>query len=144
MPRRVPLSSCHIIAGLTLALAALLLFARLGHYALWDDEAYTALAAEGILRSGDTSAVLDHNIVAFRHGILPNDKLKDRFQPPLPAYVTAPFIAMFNHTAFAARLPTAMSGVATVALMLWCVLRLQDVAWASRPRARRDSGSPQL
>src|SRR3954463_16171886 len=133
MPRRVPLSSCHIIAGLTLALAALLLFARLGHYALWDDEAYTALAAEGILRSGDTSAVLDHNIVAFRNGILLNDKLKDRFQPPLPAYVTAPILAAFGHTAFAARLPMVLCGVATVALILWWMLRAGDVAWASRP-----------
>lgn len=42
----------RFICVLTTLFAATLLFARLGHYALWDDEAVTALTAKGILLKG--------------------------------------------------------------------------------------------
>src|SRR5205807_2588413 len=51
------------VTALMLASSSMLLFARLGHYALWDDEAYTALAAQGVWQTGDTTAVLGHNVV---------------------------------------------------------------------------------
>src|SRR5689334_533651 len=73
-----------------LAIEAVLLFAGLGHYALWDDEANTALSAKAVLRTGDTSArVDDHNVLAYRGGAELRD-LKLRYVPPLQAYVAAP------------------------------------------------------
>lgn len=109
--------------GLTvsvLVVAAILLFAGLGHYGLWDDEAHTALSAKALLRSGDASAwVDDHNLLAYREGAELRD-LKLRYLPPLPAYVAAPALALFGETAWAARLPFALAGLATVGvLLLW-------------------------
>ena len=48
----------RVIALVVFFAAAILLFARLGHYSLWDDEALTALTALGVWRTGDTTAVL--------------------------------------------------------------------------------------
>ena len=45
-----------ILAALLIAASAGLLFASLGHYAFWDDEADTAIYAHGIWETGDTSA----------------------------------------------------------------------------------------
>jgi 4-amino-4-deoxy-L-arabinose transferase-like glycosyltransferase len=119
------------IAVVILIASAVLIFARLGHYPLWDDEAITALAAEGVLRTGDTTAVLDRNFVAYGGGILLKNN-HDRSTPPLPAYLTAPSLALFGRTSFAARLPFALLGVACVALMLrWLHLERADVVtWA--------------
>ena len=109
-------------AALILALAMVALFARLGHYALWDDEAGTALSAVGIWRTGDTTALLDHNIVAYESGKdLRN--LHERMMPPLPGYLAAPFIGLLGRNSWAARLPFALCGAACVGLMLWWLLR---------------------
>lgn len=116
-----------VIAAMMLVASAVLLLARLGHYPLWDDEAITALAAEGVLRTGDTSAVVDHNVVAYGGGILLSG-LHDRSTPPLPAYVVAASMALLGHTALAARLPFALLGLACVALIL---------RWLWRDRATR-------
>ena len=83
------------VAATTVLLASLLLFVRLGHYALWDDESYTALAARGVLATGDTTAVIGHNIVAFRNGLLLRN-LHDRATPPLPSYLAAAFMGMLG------------------------------------------------
>src|SRR5947209_1850197 len=94
-----------VTVAIALILAAVVfLFFRLGHYSLWDDEAIIALGARGVLASGDTTAVLDHNIVAYRHGNLLHN-LHDRSTPPLPAYLTAASFALFGESALAARLP---------------------------------------
>ncbi|MDB6025208.1 MAG: hypothetical protein JWM68_1431 [Verrucomicrobiales bacterium] len=116
-----------VIGPLAIALtvvASVLLFFRLGHYSLWDDEAVVALSAKGILRSGDTTAVIDHNLVAYRHGILLSD-LHDRSTPPLPAYVTAISFFIFGESALTARLPFAVCG------MLWILLVLR---WLSKEK----------
>ena len=102
----------------TLVLAAVLLFTRLGHYALWDDESYTALGARGVLRTGDTSILLDHgNIVACRGGLLVTN-MCDRATPPLPAYLVAASFALFGQDTWTARLPFALAGLGTIALVL--------------------------
>src|SRR5439155_9269401 len=106
-----------VIATVLLIASAALLLTRLGHYPLWDDEAITALAAEGILRTGDTTAVIDHNVVGYGGGILLKN-LHDRSTPPFPAYIVAPFLATFAHTSFAARFPFALLGIVCVALIL--------------------------
>jgi hypothetical protein len=110
------------LALLFFALASLALFTRLGHYALWDDEAGTALSAVGIWRTGDTTALLDHNLVAYESGKdLRN--LHERLMPPLPGYLTAPFVGFLGRNALAARLPFALCGAACVGLMLCWLLR---------------------
>ena len=56
--RAIPVfATIAMIAGSTV-----LLFARLGHYALWTDEASTAITAAGVWRTGDTTAWLDDPI----------------------------------------------------------------------------------
>jgi hypothetical protein len=57
-----------VLFGAILALAVVLLFTRLGHRPLWDDEANTALVGEGVLQSGDTSVSVGRNLVLFRNG----------------------------------------------------------------------------
>ena len=106
------------------------MLARLGHSALWDDESYTALGGIAVWRTGDTSAVLDHNIVANRAGVkLRNMKL--RFHPPLMFYLAAPSLGLLGETSFAARLPFALCGLATIALIAWWMWRSEAdaVTW---------------
>lgn len=110
-PRLVLLASAAIVS-------ALMLFTNLGRYALWDDEAMVGLVAQGVLHTGDTSAVLDHNIVAYREGMLLIN-LKDRSTPPLATYITAASFALFGVNTLAARMPFALAGLATVVLLLY-------------------------
>jgi hypothetical protein len=114
------------LAGILIVCCAIFfLLARLGHYALWDDEANTALIAEGVCETGDTSAVIGHNLVAYEGGWeLKN--LRERFIPPLPAYLAAASMAMLGKEAFAARLPFAICGIAFFVLV---------VIWLRRERA---------
>jgi hypothetical protein len=98
--------------------SALLLFTRLGHYPLWDDEAITAMTARGVWHTGDTSArVDDHNILAYRNGLLIRH-FADRYTPPFQFYLIAPFIGLFGESSFVCRLPFAICGMLTVVVML--------------------------
>ena len=113
------------LIGLTLALAAALLFIRLGHNAFWDDEAGTALSAKAIMLTGKNTALIDHgNIVAYRSGnaLRGFDNL---IEPLLPAYLTAAVFEVFGMNTLAGRLPYALFGLGTVALMMY---------WARRER----------
>ncbi len=95
-----------------------LLFAQLGTYSLWTDEAVTAITAAGVWRTGDTSAWLDdHNLLTYRNGLLLKDQ-RDRYTSPLQFYLAAPFIGLLGHTSFAARLPFALCGMGTVLILL--------------------------
>ena len=105
----------------TLAVAPLLLV-HLGTYALWDDEANTAIFASNVWRTGDTTAFDGTNIIAFRGG-LELAGTKNRAYPPLQYFFAAPFIGLLGHTAFAARLPFALAGLAGFFLWSWWMLR---------------------
>ena len=95
-----------------------LLFAQLGRYALWDDESLTALSAEAVQATGDTGVLLGHhNIVAYRDG-LSIHHMADRSTPPLAAYLCAASFDCFGISAFTARLPFALLGLGTGALLL--------------------------
>jgi hypothetical protein len=109
-----------VVFGLAVLWCGIMIFTRLGHYALWDDEANTALFGEGVWRTGDTTAVLGHNIVAYSGGKeLKN--LRNRYMPPLQYYVAAPFVGAGGRGAFWARFPFAVCGLGAMALMLWIV-----------------------
>lgn len=122
--RRMPAWPWTLVQALVLLAASILLFSRLGHYALWDDEAGTALDAKGILLTGDTSALVDdHNIVAVRGGT-ELIHLRHRYVPPLQSYLAAPFLAVFGtESAFVARLPFTLSALGCVLFILWWMRR---------------------
>jgi len=111
-----------IIIGVVLVISAFFLFFRLGHYGLWDDEAGTALYAQSVWQTGDTYALLDHNLIAHNSGAELKD-LHNRYIPPLGFYLAAPFVGLGEGSAFAARLPFALCGLLTVALMLFWLWR---------------------
>jgi hypothetical protein len=117
----------RLIAATTVLLSALLLFSGLNYYALWDDEAVTALAGEGVWRTGDTSVVLDHNVVAYRAGLLLRGT-HERSTPPLAAYLVAPFVGRSGAQAWVVRFPFAVLGLASVGLILFWLYRI-DAHW---------------
>lgn len=107
----------YFLVGL-LVFSGCLLFTHLGSYSLWDDEAETALGARGILKTGDTTALLDHNLHARRAGITLRN-LHDRLTPPLASYLTAFSFYFGQQNSWFARFPFALCGLGAVALMLW-------------------------
>ncbi len=118
----VPAQKRWFLAGVFAVMAALI-FAQLGHYALWDDESNTALAGEGILRTGDTSVLLNHgNIVAYRDGI-DVVNFRDSAEPPLASYIAAASLGLFGADTLPARVPFALLGLGAVALLLLWVRR---------------------
>jgi 4-amino-4-deoxy-L-arabinose transferase-like glycosyltransferase len=122
-------------AALTIFLGSIvLLFARLGHYALWDDEAITAMTARAVWQTGDTSArVDDHNLLVYRDGLLVRN-FKDRYTPPLQFYLFAPFIGLLGDSNFVCRLPIALCGMITVGVLLLWLRRINPspfIWWAA-------------
>lgn len=95
-----------------------LLFANLGHYDFWGDEADTFLFAQGIVETGDLSAMHGHNVYAYRNGAL-LENLRNRATPPFPYYLEALFLAIGGQGTFVARLPFALCGLALVGLLLY-------------------------
>ncbi len=121
-----PRRDAHGHAGIFLvALAALVpLFANLGAGPLWSDEADTAVFARTILQSGLPSAWDGTTFTDSDSGkrIAPNLVLVGT--PWVPYYVTAASLAIFGETSFAARLPFALAGLATLPLLYLLVLRV--------------------
>ncbi len=119
------LSGIHLFIGLgIIGISAVLLFARLGHYALWDDEAGTALTAIGVWRTGDTTPIIDHNIFAYHNGHEIRN-LHLRYIPPLPFYLAAPFVGLMGNESLAARLPFALLGMVCVIFMVWWLAKIR-------------------
>ncbi len=119
------MGECWIKRAIALAVlvgAAILIFARLGHYALWDDEAINALHALGVWRTGDTTAVIGDNIVGYLNGATLVG-LRERYTPPLGFYLAAPSLGLLGQTAWAGRLPFALCGLASVAVLLFGLKR---------------------
>ncbi len=106
-----------------LLLSCGMLFFRLGHYPFWGDEADTALFARGVARTGDTMALIDHNIYAFRNGACLKN-LHGRYQPPVPYYLAAPFVGVDGTGAFWPRFPFAVLGLLSVGLLLYWMIRM--------------------
>jgi hypothetical protein len=119
------------IAAATLLAAGFLLFFHLGHYGFWIDEADTALFAQGVLQTGDTTALLDHNVYAFNNGqVLTN--LRNRYTPPLQYYVAAASMYVLGENAWAGRWPFALCGLLGVGLiLLWLWQQRADLWWWS-------------
>jgi len=106
-----------LISALLVAISIFFLFFGLGHYALWDDEADTALFGQAVWRTGDTDAFLDHNIIAHSNGT-ELEGLKNRYLSPLQFYLAAPFVGRFPGSALAARFPFAVFGFLTIIVII--------------------------
>lgn len=113
-----------------IAFFGILLFAVLGlkwmnTYSLWDDEANTALFAQSVHETGDTSAIRGHNLIAFRNGSELNEEKKARYVSPLQYYVLAPFIDPAQPDPVTARLPFFIFTLASLVLIYRRLLMLQ-------------------
>ena len=101
-------------------LGCFLLFFNLGNYALWDDEAGTALHGIAVSRTGDTGALVGENLVAFRNGVALKG-LKDRTVSPLQYYICAPFMMVDPHSSYWARMPFSVAGLIALGLFLYWI-----------------------
>lgn len=112
-----------------LGLSALLLFTSLDTYAFWDDEASTALYALSVSRTGDTGAVFDYNVLAYRNGLELSPDLKNRITSPLMYYFSALTIRLFGTSTLAMRAPYALVTLCSLGLI---------VLWLWRSRVQTD------
>lgn len=117
MKKSIFLDKRLYISIVAILIASFLLFFHLGKYAFWDDEADTALFAQSVWRTGDTYAMLDHNLIAHTSGQELRG-LYNRYIPPLGFYIAAPFVGLNPGSAFAARFPFAFFGLLTITLIL--------------------------
>jgi hypothetical protein len=115
-------------------LAAFLVFLGLGfqmvsQYSLWDDEANTALFAQTVRATGDTSAIFHESVIAYRNGAELNESLKARYVSPLQYFFLAPFVR--GQDPVSARLPFFLLTVITLA---WTIIRLNRMKLDDRFR----------
>ena len=124
------------VLGLLAALAGTLLLANLGNQYLWEDEAQTALLARSALAHG-----IPHGTDGTRSF---SQELGAEFGPDgvwrwhtwLSFYLVAASFALLGESAFAARLPFALCGIACV-LATW---RLGRELWRDRVAAAAGAG----
>ncbi|HLI76897.1 MAG TPA: glycosyltransferase family 39 protein, partial [Acidobacteriaceae bacterium] len=121
MPRRAPdTTSAHLRLGPSAALAALLaalvLLVGLGHRPLtdWDEGIYAEIAREMLAA---------HTLHGF---LIPHWNTHLWFEkPPLAMWLTGASLHLFGLDAFAARLPSALAGIAIVTVLhAWLLRRL--------------------
>ena len=117
----------RILSFATLLVMATLILARLSMYALWDDEANTALFGRGVWRTGDTSGDLAPNVVAYGNGLELDAQLRNRVVAPLPYYFESIFVRETRSELWA-RIPFALVGIGAIAFALW---------WLGRTNASR-------
>jgi 4-amino-4-deoxy-L-arabinose transferase-like glycosyltransferase len=114
-----------------LGLAATLLFVGLGRDYLWADEGDTAVLAKSILKFGVPTAWDGVSFIDADFGARLNDSLVMVSHPWLQYYVTAVSFALFGEAVWAARLPFALSGLATMALVYATVFRATRNRWTA-------------
>jgi len=108
----------YAIGLLLVIVVSILILYDLGSYALWCDEAGTALLAQGIRRTGDLSAELDHNLFAYRHGAELVNR-RSRYLPPLSFYLAALTTSPDSTDSFWPRFPFALCGILATTLLAW-------------------------
>jgi len=110
-----------------LASAAVLLFWNLGFYPFWGDEADTVIFARSAWETGDLGAQYGRNLYLYRDGTL-LENLKNRSTPPLSYYLAAPFWGLARDDHFWMRVPFALCGLASLALVCRWLWRAQASA----------------
>lgn len=125
----------HWPALCVLGLAAALLFVRLGGDYLWADEGDTAVLARSILRFGVPSAWDGVTFTDSDFGARLNSDLVMVSHPWLPYYLTAGSFAIFGESPWAARLPFALCGLATIAVVYVMVFQTTRRRWTAASAA---------
>lgn len=115
--------------GLAIALlASVLLLVNLGNHYLWQDEAQTALIARTILDRGLPYGTDGLNFFSQELGAEYGEGYLWKWHTWLSFYATAASFQLFDTTTFAARLPFALFGMASLVLVfLFC-----DRQWGRR------------
>ena len=114
--------------------SAILLLANLGNQYLWQDEAQTALISKTILTDGVPRGYDGKNYFSQEEGAEYGKNYIWRWHTWLPFYVLAGFYEVFGVSTFVSRLPFALFGVGTVALLyffaksLWPGTRVPVIA----------------
>jgi len=112
-----------VVGVIAVGVAAALVFTRLGHYPFWGDEADTVIFARGVWETGDTTAWYGDNLYAYRNGALLTGFV-NRATPPAAYYLAAPFWGLAGPDRLLLRLPFALCGLATLAIVLrWAYMR---------------------
>jgi hypothetical protein len=107
---------------LIVGLSAVLCFCGLGRRTLWQDEGETAVLSRRVLIDGVPGVLSRYNLV--EQGLSQYDrKYRWTYHPWGQFYLAAASFAVFGQTNFAARLPFALCGVFTVALLYIFVWR---------------------
>lgn len=115
-------STIHVSFVLVLLIAAAALFTNLNGQHLWADEADTVVFARNIVRYGFPMAWDGRTFIDSDRGERINSHLVMVGTPWVPFYVTAASFALFGESELTARLPFALAGLATVALLYMLVL----------------------
>ncbi len=111
-----------------LASSSVLLLTHLTHSYLWNDECSTAVIARTVLQHGVPMCYDGENSISSEEGrdITPSGIFT--FLPWMQYYVTAAAFAALGESTFAARLPFALFGIATIMLTYYLAL----ATWRSR------------
>lgn len=123
-----------VILIVILISSAVLLLANLGNQYLWQDEAQTALISKTILTYGVPRGYDGKNYFSQEEGAEYGKNYIWRWQTWLPFYVLAGFYEVFGVSTFVSRLPFALFGLGTVALLyyfaksLWPETRIPAIA----------------
>jgi hypothetical protein len=114
--------------------SVVLLLANLGNQYLWQDEAQTALISKTILTDGVPRGYDGKNYFSQEDGAEYGKNYIWRWHTWLPFYVLAGFYEVFGVSTFVSRLPFALFGLGTVALLyffarsLWPRTRIPAIA----------------
>src|SRR5690349_5081497 len=95
-------------------LASCWILPRLGQQHLWQDEAQTALIARTVLLTGIPHGQDGVNVFSQEQGAEYDADYVWKWHPWLSFYLTAASLRIFGPSAWAARLPFALGGIAAV------------------------------
>ncbi len=99
-----------------LAASTYLVLFNLDQTHFWDDEAQVGMMAANLLDQGRITGWDGRNLFAYRNGRSLDENLRPR-TPPLDYVVVAGSFAVFGRTTWAGRLPFAVAGLLTLALL---------------------------
>jgi hypothetical protein len=121
----------HAPLAAVLAVAAALVFVNLDREHLWADEGDTAVLAKSVLKYGVPTAWDGTTFTDSDFGARLTDNFVMVSHPWLQYYVTAASFALFGETTLAARLPFALFGLATIAIVYFTLVRVTGNRWAA-------------
>src|SRR5437868_4275971 len=117
--RRIPITACYLILFL---LSACLTLTRLDQTAFWDDEAQVGIIARNLVNTGRVTGWDGRNLFAYGDGVLLDRNLRS-VNPPLDYLCAAASFRLFGVSTWAGRLPFALFGLASLAVLFLLLRR---------------------